>query len=63
MTGKIVVVTGAARGIGRAIAEALLKDSLNVIGIDVNQEKLAATNRQLRGAGGEFSTHCSGSWP
>jgi NAD(P)-dependent dehydrogenase (short-subunit alcohol dehydrogenase family) len=59
MTGKIAVVTGAARGIGQAIAEALLKDGLNVIGIDVNQEQLAATSRQLRDGGGEFSTHCA----
>lgn len=37
---KIAVVTGAARGIGRAIAERLVEDGLTVIGVDINLEVL-----------------------
>ncbi len=33
---KVAVVTGAARGIGRAICEQLLEDGFNVIGLDIS---------------------------
>ncbi len=44
---KIAVVTGAARGIGRAIAQKLLSDGLQVIGIDINQQQLIQTANEI----------------
>lgn len=40
--GKTAVVTGAASGIGKAIADALLKKRINVLALDVDEEKLEA---------------------
>ncbi len=46
------IVTGAAQGLGRAVAERLLKSGATVIGADVLGEKLASTAGAL-GAGGD----------
>jgi NAD(P)-dependent dehydrogenase (short-subunit alcohol dehydrogenase family) len=35
LEGKIAVITGAARGIGRATAEAFAREGADVIGIDI----------------------------
>jgi len=43
----IAVATGAAQGIGLAIAKALLQDGLTVVGVDVNARALQATAKQL----------------
>ena len=47
MVVRTAVVTGAARGIGRAISEALLRDNLSVVGVDVNGTLLAETADQF----------------
>jgi len=44
---QIAVVTGAARGIGRAISQALLQNQLTVVGVDVNEALLAQTGQAL----------------
>lgn len=44
---KVAIVTGASGGIGRAICEALLENSVNVIGVARTPEKLANLREEL----------------
>src|SRR5690625_193989 len=51
LTGRVVVITGAARGIGAAIARTAHRDGAQVIGVDVPAagEQLAAVMNEVRG--------------
>ncbi len=40
MDGKVAVVTGAASGMGKAIAEAFLQEGAKIVGMDLNEERL-----------------------
>lgn len=46
-TDKTVLVTGSARGIGREIAEAFLKQGANIVICDLNQDAVDATSKEL----------------
>ncbi|HEX7745093.1 MAG TPA: SDR family NAD(P)-dependent oxidoreductase [Micromonosporaceae bacterium] len=50
-SGRVVLVTGAASGIGRASAIRFTKEGAQVIGCDVDAEGLAGTLKQLEDAG------------
>jgi NAD(P)-dependent dehydrogenase (short-subunit alcohol dehydrogenase family) len=39
-SGRVAVVTGANSGIGAAIAQALVKEGLRVVGLDIRVDKL-----------------------
>jgi NAD(P)-dependent dehydrogenase (short-subunit alcohol dehydrogenase family) len=57
-----VVVTGAAMGIGRAIAAQLVRDGARVVGVDWNEAALAGTAAELgfepvHGDVGDWATH------
>jgi 3-oxoacyl-[acyl-carrier protein] reductase len=52
LTGQTALVTGAARGLGRAIAQTLAAAGAKVACIDVNEETLAETVAAIRAAGG-----------
>jgi NAD(P)-dependent dehydrogenase (short-subunit alcohol dehydrogenase family) len=47
--GVSAVVTGAAMGIGKAMARRLLAEGAHVIAVDVNEQALAATVAELGG--------------
>jgi 3-oxoacyl-[acyl-carrier protein] reductase len=51
LTDQVAIVTGAARGLGRAIAVTLAAAGAKVACIDVNAETLAETVQAIRGAG------------
>ncbi|HVF41820.1 MAG TPA: SDR family NAD(P)-dependent oxidoreductase [Pyrinomonadaceae bacterium] len=51
--GKVAVVTGAASGIGRGLAEACAREGMRVVLADVEETSLAQTERELRDAGAE----------
>jgi 3-oxoacyl-[acyl-carrier protein] reductase len=52
LTGRVAIVTGAARGLGRAIAVTLARCGAKVACIDVNAEWLAETVQTIRTADG-----------
>lgn len=51
LSGRVAIVTGAARGIGRAITEALCGAGAQVACVDVSADSLAKTICELREAG------------
>ena len=55
---RLAVVTGAARGIGRAIVFELLQQGRLVAGIDVIEDQLADLQEAVRKAGFEVITRC-----
>ena len=52
LTGQAAIVTGAAKGLGRAIAVTLARCGAKVACIDINTESLAETVNAIRAAGG-----------
>lgn len=53
LTGRVAIVTGASRGIGRAIALALAENGAKVACVATSVERLAAVVEEIRAFGGE----------
>ena len=52
MTGKVVIITGAANGIGRATAQLFAREGAQVVVVDVEQDAAMETVRSIEAAGG-----------
>lgn len=50
---KVAIITGSGRGIGRAIAEATLKEGAKVVITDINEELCDKTAHELKTLGGQ----------
>jgi len=57
LTGKVALVTGGSRGIGKAIALAYAREGAKVFISARRQESLADTVEEIRGVGGEANWH------
>ncbi len=55
--GKVALVTGAASGVGRAVALRLSAEGASVLAVDVHTERLAQTLELSQGCAGELRTH------
>ncbi|MGK5032882.1 SDR family NAD(P)-dependent oxidoreductase [Janthinobacterium sp. MDT1-19] len=51
ISGKVALVTGAAQGIGKAIALRLAKDGADIALVDLNQDKLDLAAAEVRALG------------
>ena len=54
--GKVVLVTGAGQGIGRAIALRLARDGAHIAVVDINDSKTGAVASEVRGIGRKATT-------
>ena len=59
---KVVVVTGAAGGIGGAICQRFASEGALVVATDVNAEGVEMTAAGIRGAGGRGAWFCRRYW-
>lgn len=55
--GNVVLLTGTASGIGRATALQLAAEGAKVFALDVSADGLESLATEIRGAGGEITTH------
>lgn len=54
LDGKVAIVTGAASGIGEAVARIYCENRCKVLGVDIDAKRLDRIASEIRGAGGEF---------
>ncbi|MFW0756310.1 SDR family NAD(P)-dependent oxidoreductase [Pseudomonas sp. H11T01] len=57
MKGRVVIVTGASEGIGRAVVERLAQEGAHVVGYARRAEPLAEMEKAVRDMGGSIETH------
>lgn len=51
MRGHVAIITGAAQGVGKGIAEALLRRGASVLLVDIQDDKLGVTTQELQAHG------------
>ena len=52
LDGKVVVITGAGSGMGRAMALRFAAEGATIVGADIAQEPIEAVAREVKDAGG-----------
>ncbi len=52
LSGRVAIVTGAARGLGRALAQGLAHHGARVVACDINVDGANATAESIKSAGG-----------
>jgi NAD(P)-dependent dehydrogenase (short-subunit alcohol dehydrogenase family) len=55
LKGKVVLITGVARGCGRVLAEAFATEGAAIVGCDIDVDGGRATEKAARGAGGQMT--------
>src|SRR5262245_41582666 len=55
LAGKVVLITGVAKGCGRVLAEAFAAEGARVVGCDIDVEGGQATHSAVASAGGEMT--------
>lgn len=58
LQGKVAVITGAAKGIGRGIADRLAAEGMRIVAADIDKEALVAAEQALSGAGAQVHAFC-----
>ena len=59
LTGRVALVTGASKGIGRAIALALAAEGMDVAVVARNREQLEAVRKEIEGKGRKALVHAA----
>ena len=59
LDGKVALITGASRGIGKAIAEAYAREGAKIVLNARNPQTLEATAQELRDSGADIYTHAA----
>jgi NAD(P)-dependent dehydrogenase (short-subunit alcohol dehydrogenase family) len=54
LTGKVAIITGAASGIGEAVARIYVENQCKVMGVDIDEARLMRIAGEIEAAGGEF---------
>lgn len=54
LTGKVAIITGAASGIGEAVARIYTENRCAVMGVDIDSHRLATVAGEIESAGGAF---------
>lgn len=54
LDGKVAIITGAASGIGEAVARIYCENRCKVLGVDIDARRLDQVAGEIRAAGGEF---------
>jgi NAD(P)-dependent dehydrogenase (short-subunit alcohol dehydrogenase family) len=54
LAGKVAIVTGAASGIGEAVAKIYCENRCKVLGVDIDAKRLDTVASEIQAAGGEF---------
>lgn len=62
LNNKVILVTGAAQGIGRGIALRLAKEGADIALVDLKKDKLEDVAKEIAALGRKVSTFAANTW-